>query len=464
MNYEPFVGAANRHLLVAGADSICALDFAADAAESDRADDVAHASPSDSTSSRGGTARQASGGRARLHMLPSSEPRRSEQSARRANRIRPFVELIPGHQFMRLLDHEKWRADRSGAPLSLVLFRFSGRKRDESTSIGALSEFLLEHKRQTDVVGDLAPNFVAIVLPDTNEEGTDRFVQKVARRAADLGVSIARATYPDDLFDTLACAGDEDHVRVDCYPLFVDASTAARGVAFVVKRAIDIAGATFGIITLAPVMIATAIVVAATSPGPVIFRQIRLGRSGVPFMFYKFRSMVCDADDRIHREYVSSLIDAGRPGNQQRAKVALWTKLESDPRVTRVGRFLRRTSIDELPQLFNVLKGDMSLVGPRPALPYEALKYQAWHLRRLMDVKPGITGLWQVDSRGQSTFEDMVRMDLRYLRNWSLAMDLRILVKTLWTVLRRRGPVDPGRAAAVTGAEASETSVDRRGG
>jgi len=192
-------------------------------------------------------------------------------------------------------------------------------------------------------------------------------------------------------------------------------------------------------VLLAPVMVATALAIALTSPGPVIFRQIRLGKRGKPFVFYKFRSMVADADDQIHRQYVASLINGMHTDvNQGDASNPLY-KLRSDPRITRLGSFIRATSIDELPQLFNVLKGQMSLVGPRPPLPYEAEQYQSWHLRRVLEIRPGITGMWQVEGRSRTSFDEMVRLDLRYIQNRSLLLDLRILAKTVLIVARRDG-------------------------
>jgi lipopolysaccharide/colanic/teichoic acid biosynthesis glycosyltransferase len=149
--------------------------------------------------------------------------------------------------------------------------------------------------------------------------------------------------------------------------------------------------------------------------------------------------MVCNADDRIHRQYVASLIDGDLQGiNQGDAEKPLY-KMKSDPRVTLVGQFIRKTSIDELPQLFNVLKGDMSLVGPRPALSYEVEKYQPWHLRRILEIRPGITGLWQVEGRSKTSFDDMVRLDLRYIRSCSLVLDLKILIRTVKVVLQCDG-------------------------
>jgi exopolysaccharide biosynthesis polyprenyl glycosylphosphotransferase len=209
--------------------------------------------------------------------------------------------------------------------------------------------------------------------------------------------------------------------------------------ALAVKRGMDVIGGVALLAIGSPLMVATAIAVKLSSPGPIIFRQQRIGRGGVPFEFYKFRSMGAGADDRVHREYVSKLI-AGRhdeinEGDSQRPIY----KLQSDSRITPVGRIIRKTSIDELPQLLNVLKGDMSLVGPRPPIAYETEKYQSWHMRRLQAVRPGMTGLWQVEGRSKTSFDAMVRLDLLYIRNWSLWLDIKILAKTLLVVVRRDG-------------------------
>jgi lipopolysaccharide/colanic/teichoic acid biosynthesis glycosyltransferase len=180
-------------------------------------------------------------------------------------------------------------------------------------------------------------------------------------------------------------------------------------------------------------------VVKTSSPGPAIFSQTRLGKQGVPFTFYKFRSMHVNRDDKIHRDYVRDFIDGQhQESNQGDANQPLY-KIKADPRITKVGKFIRRTSIDELPQFFNVLKGDMSLVGPRPPLAYEAEKYQSWHLCRILEMKPGITGLWQVDGRSKTQWDDSVRLDIRYIRCWSPLLDIKILFRTVGVVLKSKG-------------------------
>lgn len=192
------------------------------------------------------------------------------------------------------------------------------------------------------------------------------------------------------------------------------------------KRAMDIAGAITGLLVGAPLMLVLALMIKFTSPGPVIFRQKRGGLAGRPFTLYKFRTMVRDAEERkVHLRHLNERTGAA-------------FKIRNDPRITRVGRFLRRLSLDELPQFYNVLKGDMSLVGPRPLPVAEEIEYTAWQRARL-SVKPGLTGIWQISSRDRSCFDHWVRLDLQYIRGMSFWLDVKILLMTLPAVLSRRG-------------------------
>lgn len=208
-----------------------------------------------------------------------------------------------------------------------------------------------------------------------------------------------------------------------------------RGMARLAKRALDVTASAVGLVLLSPVLLVVAIAVRVDSSGPAIFAQRRLGKNGRPFTFYKFRSMCDGCDSDMHRSYVSRLIKS----QSEELKGASGSyKLDRDPRITRVGRILRRTSLDELPQLYNVLRGEMSLVGPRPPLAYEVELYTARHMRRL-EATPGMSGLWQVSGRTNTTFEQMVDLDLAYIDNWSLALDLEILLRTISVVLDRGG-------------------------
>jgi lipopolysaccharide/colanic/teichoic acid biosynthesis glycosyltransferase len=198
------------------------------------------------------------------------------------------------------------------------------------------------------------------------------------------------------------------------------------------KRVIDIAGGSLILLLLSPILLVIALAIKLTSKGPVLFKQQRIGQYGRPFTFLKFRSMQVNNDHNVHREYVTKLI-AGEAIKHtiedSKASDGVY-KLTKDPRITPFGFLLRRSSMDELPQLLNVLSGDMSLVGPRPAIPYEVAAYQTWHRRRVLEVKPGITGLWQVNGRSRLTFDEMVRLDLRYAKTWSPLLDLKIMLQT----------------------------------
>ena len=206
--------------------------------------------------------------------------------------------------------------------------------------------------------------------------------------------------------------------------------------AAVARRTLDVGLALLALVVLSPLLLAIVLLIRLDSPGRAVYRQRRLGRDRRPFVVNKFRTMRPDADPAPHREYVRKLI-GGSGERAVRGGRELY-KLAVDDRVTRVGRVLRRFSLDELPQLWNVVRGEMSLVGPRPVIPYEAEEYPAWYGERFA-VKPGLTGLWQVSGRNERTYEEMVRLDIEYTRRRRLSLDLLILLKTVWVVARARG-------------------------
>jgi lipopolysaccharide/colanic/teichoic acid biosynthesis glycosyltransferase len=213
------------------------------------------------------------------------------------------------------------------------------------------------------------------------------------------------------------------------------------------KRALDLAGAGIGLVVTSPVMLGVALAIRTQSKGPVLFRQQRIGLGGRPFKLYKFRTMHATADEDAHRRYVRTLIRGEAPADPASAEGpiatdeatngATWVPIETDPRVTGVGRLLRRTHLDELPQLLNVLRGEMSLVGPRPPIPYEVELYEPWHLRRL-SVLPGLTGLWQVRAWGKLSFDEGVALDLEYIEQRSFMGDIGIILRTFWQILTGR--------------------------
>ena len=204
-----------------------------------------------------------------------------------------------------------------------------------------------------------------------------------------------------------------------------------------VKRGLDIAGSLGLLMVLSPVFLLIAALVKLTSRGPIFFKQVRVGQGAKPFTMLKFRTMHVNAGHALHQEFVTSLIKSG--SRAKKSGTNGFFKIANDPRVTPVGRLLRKTSLDELPQFWNVVGGTMSLVGPRPPIPYEVEQYEPWHCRRVQEAKPGITGLWQVTGRSRTTFDEMVRLDLRYARTRSLWTDVKILLSTPKAVIAGKG-------------------------
>jgi lipopolysaccharide/colanic/teichoic acid biosynthesis glycosyltransferase len=200
----------------------------------------------------------------------------------------------------------------------------------------------------------------------------------------------------------------------------------------VAKRSLDLATSVIGLILASPILALVAIAVKLESRGPVLFRQERLGLGGQPFTLYKFRSMFSSAEQGRHRDHVRELIRGG-PATLVPAE-EVWLPIAADPRVTRLGAFLRRSHLDELPQLINIVRGEMSLVGPRPPIPYEVEVYEPWHLRRL-SVVPGLTGLWQATAWGRVSFDEGVVLDLAYIDRRSFGLDLRLIGRTLWQIV-----------------------------
>jgi exopolysaccharide biosynthesis polyprenyl glycosylphosphotransferase len=230
-----------------------------------------------------------------------------------------------------------------------------------------------------------------------------------------------------------------DRVQIDQVgglPLVSGRGDRLVGHSWFIKRSFDIATAGLALILVAPFAALAALAIRLDSPGPVIFRQSRIGMDEEPFTLLKFRTMTQGAETVEHRDYTSEWI-FGRTGAEGEARKGVH-KMEGDTRVTRVGRVLRATSFDEVPQLWNVVRGDMSLVGPRPPISYEVEQYTEWHRLRL-SVPPGVTGLWQVTGRNAVSFDEMVRLDLDYIESWSLSLDIRILFRTVPAVVLHRG-------------------------
>lgn len=224
---------------------------------------------------------------------------------------------------------------------------------------------------------------------------------------------------------------------VGAIPLIGPPGSNIEGLNCLIKRGFDVVVASLMLLVASPIMLLAAIAIWLTDGSPLLFRQTRIGIHGQPFELLKFRTMRTQSSDTVHREYVKAWIQRNAAERTESSGAKIY-KIGLDPRVTPIGRWLRRFSIDELPQLFNVLKGNMSLIGPRPAMPYELELYQEWHRHRL-DAPPGITGLWQVSGRNRLSFEEMVQLDIEYIEEWSLAGDMGILLRTLPAMLQGSG-------------------------
>jgi exopolysaccharide biosynthesis polyprenyl glycosylphosphotransferase len=280
-----------------------------------------------------------------------------------------------------------------------------------------------------ELIRDSGANEVIIADPQVNGDALFEVMMRCGRRR---GVEFRIAP---SLFNCLPRKTEIDQIGVlPMIRLFREPlSNGAR----ILKRTFDLTVAALAIGLLFPVWLLISLLIKLDSKGPVFYTQERVGMDGRLFLLYKFRTMKPDADSEAHREYQRAFI-AGRAEANLGNDLKPTYKLLADPRITRIGKMLRRTSLDEVPQLLNVLSGDMSLVGPRPPIPYEVEAYELWHRKRL-DMKPGLTGLWQVSGRNRLPFEEMVRLDLFYIENWSLVMDLKIILRTGLVMLGREG-------------------------
>ena len=276
-----------------------------------------------------------------------------------------------------------------------------------------------------EVIRDSGANEVIIADADVNADTLFEVMIRCGRRR---GVEFRIAP---SLFNCLPRKTEIDQIGVlPMIRLFREPlSNAAR----VLKRTFDLLVSALAILLLLPLWLLIALLIKLDSKGPVFYTQERVGMDGRLFLVFKFRTMKAGAESDVHREYQRAFIAGHAEANLSDNGKPTY-KLLTDPRITRVGKFLRRTSLDEVPQLLNVLMGDMSIVGPRPPIPYEVEAYELWHRKRL-DMKPGLTGLWQVSGRNRLPFEEMVRLDLFYIENWSLLLDLKIILRTALVML-----------------------------
>ena len=375
--------------------------------------------------------------------------------------------------FSERLKEERHRSDRTGKPFSLVLIsmdKVAQLNGGGKPFLDALDKFL-KTIRSSDVVGWFSHNELALLLPETKESEARKVLQRIEQLAGESHREEVRNVvqngilsvmeYPKILQSYIQQGNPSLKIERICrmvtdIPSGTECSPGEREVLDLTslctnngsrkgwarldcfaKRSFDLIGSLVAIVLFFPIMFVIGVLVKLTSEGPVLFKQRRIGQYGKEFTFLKFRTMYHNCDQSLHKEYVEKFIE--NRGEKHKADNGEFFKIVNDPRVTPLGRFLRRSSLDELPQFFNVLKGEMSIVGPRPPIPYEVRKYKVWQLRRILEAKPGITGLWQVSGRSKTTFDEQVRLDLRYVSERSFWLDILICFKTLGVVFSKDG-------------------------
>jgi lipopolysaccharide/colanic/teichoic acid biosynthesis glycosyltransferase len=345
--------------------------------------------------------------------------------------------------FITMLRLERKRTERSNRRFVLMLLDACGLlKSDQSREtlhkvIAALSNSF----RETDIKGWYkGDSTIGVIFTEVGADGksvANGLLTKVTNALCTVlsieqinQVNLSFHVYPESS-NRNGTDGPTDSTLYPDLQQTGDPKRAARAI----KRSIDIAGSLLALVLASPFLIVIAAIIKLTSKGPVLFRQVRIGQHGRKFTFLKFRSMYFKNDHTIHQEYVKRLIAGTASPVEESGRAPEVFKLTNDPRITPFGRFLRKTSIDEIPQFLNVLSGSMSLVGPRPPVPYEFECYEMWHRQRLVAVKPGITGQWQVGGRSRTTFDEMVRIDLKYSSSWTVWGDIKILSQTPRAVL-----------------------------
>jgi exopolysaccharide biosynthesis polyprenyl glycosylphosphotransferase len=342
--------------------------------------------------------------------------------------------------FHSMLLLERRRAERSRKPFVLMLLDAMPENRAARSLLEQAMEIIASNKRETDLTGWYKAGSIAGVifteitsvsaeeaapLAEVLREKMSGILLKYLGREKAAKIAISIHVFPE--------SWDQNHkgwvADNKLYPELNKANSAKK-LPQVIKRVMDIVGSGMLMLVISPILALIAIAIKLTSKGPVVFKQERLGLLGKRFYCLKFRTMYTNNDPKIHQEYVSQYIAGKQQSSNQGTGAQPVYKITNDPRVTSVGRLLRKTSLDELPQFWNVLRGEMSLVGPRPPVPYEFEIYDPWHRRKVLEVKPGVTGLWQVSGRSRTRFDEMVRLDLRYCQSWSLWLDIKILLAT----------------------------------
>jgi lipopolysaccharide/colanic/teichoic acid biosynthesis glycosyltransferase len=383
-----------------------------------------------------------------FRMVAGRQPKSSHLAARAPSSQGRAVSMrmvFDEDAFMSVLYLERRRAERAKKRYVLIILNVKYAIESKRCTSTQITRTLCEILRETDIIGwYVQDSLIGIIgteigqasageVRKTLSEKFHRTLQPTLGSQGAFPLVVSFHFFPEEC---------EEGSSIDCENLALYPDLRPKGIAqkiaLGVKRSMDIVGSAMALIILSPLFALIALAVKMTSTGPVLFRQERLGHYGEKFTLLKFRSMRTDCDSRIHEEYVSQFIAGRSLGDVGNANSPVF-KIRQDPRVTPIGQFLRRTSLDELPQFWNVLVGKMSLVGPRPPVQYEFKVYDVWHRRRVFEVKPGITGLWQIKGRSSISFDEMVRLDLQYARKWTIWLDLKILLQTPAVVISGNG-------------------------
>ena len=365
-----------------------------------------------------------------------------------ARTVSSRLEILSEKTFLNLLRLERKRVERSGRRFVLMLLEAGSLLRDPAKrhAFDRVISTLLQCARETDIKGWYEEDAIfGVVFTEVSEEGCGTVLQALLAKVGNALCGALSAEQINEIrlsFHIFPESSDSNGSGgIPNFAFYRDLVQDMEGDSSYrrLKRSIDIAGSLCGLILLSPLLVAICLAIWLTSKGPILFRQERIGQFCQKFTFLKFRSMYINSDHAIHKEYVERLIAGGAKAGQTATEDKAVFKIINDPRVTPVGRFLRKTSLDELPQLLNVLRGEMTLVGPRPCIAYEFECYAVWHRQRLFAVKPGITGLWQVTGRSTVKFDEMVRLDLEYAKARSLRLDMKILLRTPRAVITGAG-------------------------
>ncbi len=374
-----------------------------------------------------------------IFQTPNELPSIQAVKGRSLRNIVVHDSALPEIQFLDAIRQERRRSERSAKPFLLMLARSHQLPENgaRSGTTRKLVSAVRSSVRETDTVGWYQQDHIlGVIFTELGDAEKSMVLSSLKQRATNairnnsldaLAVTFTFHFFPEDP------KSNGHSMDLNLYPE-LSRGTWLKKLGQGIKRAIDLLGSAFVLFFLFGIFLALALLIKLTSKGPVLFRQIRIGQHGKAFTFLKFRSMYFNNDATIHKDYVTRFITGQTELNTREGKPGVY-KITNDPRVTPLGRFLRKTSLDELPQLLNVLKGEMSLVGPRPPVPYEFQHYDLWHRRRILEIKPGLTGLWQVNGRSRTSFDDMVRLDLKYAAQWSLWLDLKIFLLTPRAVL-----------------------------